>query len=128
MSGSRYIDFSSSAKRRSAFTLIELLVVIAIIGLLAALLLPTLGRAKETARETTCKNNLHQVSLAAATYARDNRGRLPYFLNWLATPPGDLTSGQLYPAALPSVKNQRTDPSANHGRVPAISLEAFSPR
>lgn len=80
-----------------AFTLIELLVVIAVIAILAALLLPALQRAKETGRAAACKSNLRQLSLGAATYSLDNKGRLPYFLDWLATKPGDLTSGQLYP-------------------------------
>jgi prepilin-type N-terminal cleavage/methylation domain-containing protein len=80
-----------------AFTLIELLVVISIIAVLASLLLPALSRAKECGRATACKNNLRQLSLGAATYSLDNKGRLPYFLDWLSTRPGDLTSGQLYP-------------------------------
>ncbi len=79
------------------FTLVELLVVIAIIGILAALLLPGMARAKETARAVSCKNNLHQFSIACATYTLDFRGRLPYFLNWLYTRPGQLQTGQLYP-------------------------------
>jgi prepilin-type N-terminal cleavage/methylation domain-containing protein/prepilin-type processing-associated H-X9-DG protein len=60
------------------FTLIELLVVIAVIATLAALLLPTFGRAKESGRGTVCLSNLHQMGLALQIYAQDNRNRLPY--------------------------------------------------
>ncbi len=60
-----------------AFTLIELLVVIAIIGILAALLLPALARAKQRALRTSCVNNMHQFLLATHMYANDNDQRLP---------------------------------------------------
>ncbi|HWV98138.1 MAG TPA: type II secretion system protein [Candidatus Acidoferrum sp.] len=61
-----------------AFTLIELLVVMAVISLLAALLLPALGRAKESGRATACLSNLHQIGIALQLYVQDNNNRLPY--------------------------------------------------
>jgi prepilin-type N-terminal cleavage/methylation domain-containing protein/prepilin-type processing-associated H-X9-DG protein len=61
-----------------AFTLIELLVVLAVISLLAALLLPALGRAKESGRATACLSNLHQIGVALQLYVQENQNRLPY--------------------------------------------------
>jgi prepilin-type N-terminal cleavage/methylation domain-containing protein/prepilin-type processing-associated H-X9-DG protein len=69
---------SSTLDRRFAFTLIELLVVIAIIAVLASLLFPTFGRAKENARGTACLGNLRQVGIALQLYVADNRNRLPF--------------------------------------------------
>jgi prepilin-type N-terminal cleavage/methylation domain-containing protein len=75
--GCRCTTISCSSSGRPAFTLIELLIVMAIISLLLSILLPALGRARETSRRTVCGSNLRQMAIAFSQYAQENDSWFP---------------------------------------------------
>lgn len=88
----------SQSRIEHAFTLIELLVVIAIISLLAGLLLPVLGRAKQNVKQAACVSNLRQIGAGCTVYQAENHERFPDhrdlkatlgFHPWSDWPPSD---------------------------------------
>lgn len=91
-----------NSHRKTAFTLIELLVVIAIIALLAAILFPVFGRARENARRSSCQSNLKQIALGVKQYTQDYDERFP---NVPTTAPAD-SPGWAY-AIQPYVKSEQ---------------------
>ena len=65
-------------KKEKTFTLVELLVVIGIIAVLAAMLMPALGKAREKAKQAECINNQKNLSLSITMYSNDNRSHFPF--------------------------------------------------
>ena len=102
-----------TSKFHFAFTLIELLVVIAIIAILASILFPVFGRARENARRASCQSNLKQIGLGMFQYTQDYDERFPiygstYELGWASVLQPYLKSSQIF-----QCPSEKTEPSSN---------------
>lgn len=124
---------------RKAFTLVELLVVIGIIALLAALLMPALHSARESARQTQCASNLRTIAIGINLYAQEHAGWLPGpggepqqpwdWIYWYGAPPYDTFAGgpinRYIGSTDPSLFRCPSDPWATHTAMTASSRQPY---
>ncbi len=99
---------------KRAFTLIELLVVVAIVAILAAMLLPVLSKAKESARRIVCLGKLKQLALGTIMYAEDHDGSLPH-----ADAAGSHRDGNAWDDAVPELVEQWVAADRNMLKCPS---------
>ena len=105
--------------KRSGFTLIELLIVIAIISLLAAILFPVFGRARENARRSSCQSNMKQIGLGILQYLQDNDEQFPLIGDPSASPCSSPWQERIQPYL--KSKGLFHDPSSMSANVVACS-------